>query len=258
LPTELGALIWTLIWGSDERFRHNLGMAKAFGFGQVKLEIVDSDIRANQIPEKKIALDDKYYMNLFRKLMGEEYAAEKQRNNTQNMSGEWDNSEQVRLLKTMANPEYTRAKKENLKHLQLEDSQRKNQFVVAKQEGLVLPEYGLNSNRDQQLFPRTTRKRPIPKPTQISQSAESNPVNQWIETTLDELRKQKRLPATNPLCSKAIAEKWQLIKDLAFKKAVCEEISQRWTNMIPDDDVDWWQVPPSNAMKRIKKIYEQG
>ncbi len=258
-PKELGALIWTLKWGSDDRLRHNLGMAKAFGFGQIKLEIIDSDIRSNQALEQTHSFND--YMNLFKKHMETEYAAAKQKNNTANLPGKWGDSEQIRLLKAMSYPEHPRATKETLKHQQLEDSQRKNQFVVAKQEGLVLPEYGRYSNRDALLFPRKTRKPPIPKPSQTSPSAtttEVNTVNQWIETTLNELRKQKRLPATNPLCSKANAEKWQLIKDVAFKKAVREEISQRWTNLVQDDDVDWWKVPPSNAMKRIKKMYEQG
>jgi len=258
-PNELGALIWAVKWGNDDRLRHNLGMAKAFGFGQVKLEIVNSDIRSNQAPEENIAFDEKYYMRLFRELMEIEYAAEKQRNNTQNLPGKWGDSEQIRLLKAMSYPEHPRATKETLKHLQLEDSQRKNQFVVAKQDGWVLPEYGRYANRDALLFPRKTRKSQFPKPSQISPSAtteELNTVNQWIEDTLSELRKQKRLPPTNPLCCKAIAEKWQRIEDVALKNEVREEISHRWTNIVQDDDVDWWKVPPSAAMKRVKKMYE--
>jgi len=259
-PNELGALIWTLKWGNDDRLRHNLGMAKAFGFGQVKLEIVGSDIRSNQAPGENLAFDEKYYTSLFRELMEEEYAAKKQLNNTQSQPGKWGDSEQIRLLKAMSYPEHPRATKETLKHLQLEDSQRKNQFVVAKQNGLVLPEYGKYANRDALLFPRKIRKLPLPKPSQTSPSAttEVNTVNQWIEVTLNELKKQKRLPATNSLCSKAVAEKWQLIEDVAFKNEVREEISHRWTNAIADEAVDWWKVPPSAAMKRIKKIYEQG
>lgn len=261
LPEELGALIWTLKWGNDDKLRHNLGMAKSFGFGQVKLEIVGSDIRPNQAPEPILSFSD--YMNQFEQCMEAEYAAEKQRNNTANLPGKWSDSDQIKLLKAMSYPEHPRATQETLKHLQLEDSQRQNQFVVAKQNGWVLPEYGPYSNRDQQLFPRTIRQSPFPKPSQTSQPTEANTdvntVNQWIETTLNDLKERGRLPATlNPLCSKALAEQWQKITEVAFKNQVRDEISSRWTNMMPDEDVDWWQVPPTTAMKRIKKIYEQG
>ncbi len=259
-PTELGALIWTLQWGNDDRLRYNLGMAKAFGFGQVQLEIVDSDIRSNKELGTIIKLDEEQYISSFKKLMEEAYAAEKQCNNTQNLSGKWGDSEQIRLLKAMSYPEHPRATKDTLKHLQLEDSQRKNQFVIAKQNGLVLPEYEQYSNRDMFLFPRKiiTRKLPLLQPTPASETIEVDAVNKWIEATVDELRKQKRLPAINFLCSKVIAEKWQLIDDIAFKYEVRDEIRRCWTNMIADDDVDWWKVPPSAAMKRVKKIYEQG
>ncbi len=259
LPKELGALLWTLKWGNDDRLRHNLGMAKGFGFGQVKLEIVGSDIRSNQAPDKKIVFNDEEYIKLFRTLMDEGYTAEKQRNNTQNMRGKWGDSEQIRLLKAMSYPEYNHANKETLKHLQLEDNQRKNQFVVAKQKGWVLPEYGGYFNRDTVLFPRKARKTLSPKPSESpAKTTETNTINEWIETTLSELKKQKRLPATiNPICCKALAEKWQTITEAEFKNEVREEISRRWTNIIPDEDIDWWKVPPSNAMKRIKKIYKQ-
>lgn len=260
LPKELGALIWALKWGNDERLRHNLGMAKGFGFGQVKLEIVDSDIRSNQAPEKKIAFNDKEYIKLFKTLMEKEYADEKQ----ENMQGNWGDSEQIRLLKAMSYPEHKYAKKETLKHLQLEDSQRKNQFVVAKQKGWVLPEYGPYSNRDADMFPRKPRKiikissQKPPETPSSAKTTEANTVNDWIETTLNQLKKEKRLPATlDPICCKALAEKWQTITETSFKNEVREEISRRWTNLIPDEEVDWWKVPPSNGMKKIKKIYEQ-
>lgn len=255
LPKELGALIWTLKWGNDDRLRHNLGMAKAFGFGKVKLEIVGSDIRSNQAPDKNIAIDEKYYIGLFRELMEAKYAAEKK----QNIQGKWGDSEQITLLKAMSYPEHSRAKKETLKYLQLEDSQRKNQFVVAKQNGWVLPEYGRYSNRDTVLFPRKSRKTLSPKPSESpAKTTETNTINEWIETTLSDLKKQKRLPATiDPICCKALAEKWQTITEAEFKNEVREEINRRWTNIMPDEDIDWWKVPPNNSMKRIKKIYEQ-
>ncbi|MDM8559771.1 TIGR03986 family CRISPR-associated RAMP protein [Candidatus Parabeggiatoa sp. HSG14] len=252
LPQELGALIWALRWGGDERLSHGLGMAKSFGFGQVKLEIVDNDIRNNQNPKK--TFDERHYISLFKNLMEENYAANKQ----QNMLGKWGDSEQIRLLKAMAYPEHALAKKDTLKHLQLEDNQRKNQFVIAKQNGWVLPEYGRYSNRDADLFPRKQRRqRPKLKPKTSAEAI--NNANQWIETTLNDLKNKGQLPSNvDAICTKALAEKWKTIEDAALKKEVLEEISQRWTNLIPDEEVDWWKIPPSKGMKRIKKIYDQG
>ncbi len=262
LPTELGALIWTLIWGNDERFRHNLGMGKAFGFGQVNIKIIDSDIRHNQAPEQKIVFDEAYYMNLFKKRMETEYAKAKQ----SNIKGNWINSEQLIQLKTMAAPQHSKATKANLKHMeleeQLENGKKINQFVKAKQNGWILPRYS-SSEQDTKLFPRTprkSRKKQIIAETPSEQPVQIDTAEQWIETTIQQLYEEKRIHANQntPICSKPLAEKWRMIEDVAFKQKVREEISSRWTNSIADADIDWWKVPPSAAMRRVKKIYEQG
>jgi CRISPR-associated protein (TIGR03986 family) len=264
LPTELGALIWTLTWGSDKRLRHNLGMGKSFGFGQLSIKIIGSDIR--QAPEQTIAFDEKHYISLFRKLMEAEYAKAKQ----SNAQGKWGDSEQIRQLKAMAYPEHPQATSDNLKHMaleeQLEDGKKRNQFVKAKQNGWVLHEYS-RYGRDSIFFPRNPRKpRQKPKPPadeHVSEQqipTEIDRTQQWIETTIQKLYEEKRIPVnqTDPICCKPLAEKWQRIEDAAFKQKVREEISRRWTNAVEDENVDWWQVPPSAAMRRVKKIYEQG
>ena len=44
---ELGALLWTLDFGSKFECRHGLGIGRPFGFGQVALSITGSKLRAN-------------------------------------------------------------------------------------------------------------------------------------------------------------------------------------------------------------------
>jgi len=262
LPTELGALIWTLTWGSDDKFRHNLGMGKSFGFGQISIKIVGSDIRHHQAPEQTVAFDEKHYMSLFRKLMETEYAKAKQ----SNVQGKWGDSEQIRQLKAMAYPEHLQATGDNLKHMaleeQLENGKKRNQFVKAKQNGWVLPGYS-RYGRDSIFFPRNPRryKPKAPEPDSEQQiPIEIDRAQQWIESTIQKLYEEKRIPVnqTDPICCQPLAEKWQTIEDAAFKQEVRDEISRRWTNAVADEEVDWWAVPFNAKMKRVKNIYEQG
>jgi CRISPR-associated protein (TIGR03986 family) len=155
LPKELGALIWALTWGGDEELCHSLGMGKPFGFGQVSIEIVGSDIRSNQAPEQKIAFDQAKYIELFEKLMADKYT-KAQAQNSLNIN--WEKSDQIKQLKAMANPELLSEEtaRSTLKHMSLE----RGEFVDAKQGGKVLPEYGgFRRYYDARLFPRTPRKK---------------------------------------------------------------------------------------------------
>jgi len=104
LPAELGALIWTVTWGNDDRLRHSLGMGKPLGFGQVQFKITDSDIRSLEAPDTPIAFDEKEYVSLFRQLMQKEYT-QAQAKQAQ-VEGKWGDSEQLRQLKAMAYPEH--------------------------------------------------------------------------------------------------------------------------------------------------------
>ncbi len=260
LPAELGALIWTMTWGNDDKFRHSLGMGKPFGFGQVQIKITSSDIRSIKAPDTPIAFDEKQYVSWFRQLMEKEYTQAKQAQ----IDGKWGDSEQIRQLKAMADPKHRDATAEKLKYLKLEDDKGQNEFVKAKQQGWVLPEYGYKRyfQRDQLLFPRKARKpkpKPIEKTVLAAAPIENNldGANQWLEAAIREL--QSQLPPTSEaLFSKPLAQKWQNIENADLKNLVRTEISQGWTNHIPDQDVDWWKVPPSKPMARIKKIYLQG
>jgi tagatose-1,6-bisphosphate aldolase non-catalytic subunit AgaZ/GatZ len=67
---------------------------------------------------------------------------------------------------------------------------------------------------------------------------------------------QERIP--EPIFSKQLAQQWQTIEEENLKNQIREKISQRWTNEIADEDVDWWEAPPRKSMKIAKRIYEQG
>jgi len=152
LPEELGALIWTLTWGGYEALCHSLGMGKPFGFGQVSIQIVDNDIRSNQAPEQKIAFDETAYIKLFKTLMTDEYTKAQARNS---LAIRWEDSAQMKQLNAMAEPNHPQATAENLKYMSFE----KGEFVDAKKDGKVLPEYGgFKRYYDAQLFLRPPRK----------------------------------------------------------------------------------------------------
>lgn len=265
LPKELGALIWTLTWGNNDKFSHSLGMGKSFGFGQVSIKIIGSDIRSPK--QEKIKFDEKHYIELFKTLMETEYV--KAQNNTQ---AKWEDSEQIKQLTAMADPEHSQTTANDLKHMeleeQLENGRKRNQFVKAKQNGWVLHEYSCYGD-DAKLFPRTPIKqhnKPKPATPELDSeqevSTEIDQVQQWIETSIQTLKKEKRIATTtnksDSICSKALAEKWQTIDDEAFKREVRDEISRHWTNMSEYENVDYWKVPPTASMKRIRKIYDKG
>lgn len=50
---EIGALVWALEWGGRQNLRHLIGMAKAFGYGQVTIAITGGEIRPNRFVHGK-------------------------------------------------------------------------------------------------------------------------------------------------------------------------------------------------------------
>lgn len=46
-PWELGALLWAMDFGGDPEARHGLGMAKPYGYGRVRLELVQATLERN-------------------------------------------------------------------------------------------------------------------------------------------------------------------------------------------------------------------
>ena len=46
-PVELGALLWSIDFGNNRTLRHNIGMGKPYGLGQISLEIKNAKLRFN-------------------------------------------------------------------------------------------------------------------------------------------------------------------------------------------------------------------
>jgi len=135
-PVELGALLWALTWGGNATLHHNLGMGKPFGFGQVHVEIdhAQSSLIPNDPTQPQTALSADQQTHLIGQF----------RNQMNATVPGWEASPQLRNLLAMANP--TAAGKLldgfELRHMSLKNGQD-NEFVKAKQLGLVLADYAV-------------------------------------------------------------------------------------------------------------------
>lgn len=59
-PVELGALLWSIDFGNDHTLRHNVGMGKPYGLGQISLEIKSAKLRFNcprDVPTNELILE---------------------------------------------------------------------------------------------------------------------------------------------------------------------------------------------------------
>ena len=91
-PVELGALIWAITLGRNPHLRHSLGHSKAYGYGQMKAEILSANlISAKGINIENADMDS--YVDDFEKYMNETTATD------------WRESESIQSLLNMANPE---------------------------------------------------------------------------------------------------------------------------------------------------------
>lgn len=98
-PVELGALIWTLTWGGDTTLCHRLGMAKPFGFGQVKITPDESQSKLFNTKREVIHKSTTDYRAIFvNHMKAIEYLPGIQ-------FGGWETCEQLSHLKAMAEPE---------------------------------------------------------------------------------------------------------------------------------------------------------
>jgi CRISPR-associated protein (TIGR03986 family) len=96
LPMELGALIWAITWGGKDNLRHSLGMGKPYGFGSVKLEIVSADLTwCNRVRSDRPSYAE--CQKSFIDTMDVWYKTKAER-------GRWSESDQIRALRMMANP----------------------------------------------------------------------------------------------------------------------------------------------------------
>jgi hypothetical protein len=144
-PAELGALLWALTWGANTTLRHSLGMGKPFGFGQVGIDIdlQRSRLIPNDPAQPEAPLSAETQAQFIQQFCAQMRAA---------IPG-WETSAQLRNLLAMADPAAAQKWKEGgreLRHMRLDAASTAkgaassgNQFVQAKQNGLVLADYGV-------------------------------------------------------------------------------------------------------------------
>jgi len=129
LPEELGALLWALTWGGNNRYRHAIGMGKPFGMGQTRVAIKACEITPNKPGAATPSQTDCI----------ERFVAHMKASHAKHPTPTpWETSPQIRSLLAMADPEIGRRQSQALKHMSLDGH---NQFASAKKDGLVLAAY---------------------------------------------------------------------------------------------------------------------
>ena len=127
-PVELGALLWALDLGGAPGAEHMIGMARSLGFGRARLRVTRADLRAND----GATLDGEFCAHAVQQF---QRWAEEQAANAR-VPGGWQSSAQIALLVACATP--LPAGSTDGQHLSLDHPSDRNQFTLAKQQGMAL------------------------------------------------------------------------------------------------------------------------
>lgn len=129
-PMELGALLSALTFhGNEEKCFHQIGMAKPYGYGKVKLHIDNMHLKSVGRDNDDTLLDINGYIAAFEKYMNEALGSIRS----------WINYPQVIELMTVA--AYDVPNENNFEYMVLDMDKRCNEFVEAKKEHLYLQQY---------------------------------------------------------------------------------------------------------------------
>lgn len=128
LPQELGAIIWALTFGGKNNLHHSVGMAKPYGFGEISAVLKSAQIIKNDDLENK---EISYSNDAFAKFR-QDFVDEMIR-----FLPNWENSEQLKELFKMADPEFGAKSVARLVHMTLAP----NEFTSNKKEKNFLPDY---------------------------------------------------------------------------------------------------------------------
>ncbi len=112
-PEEIGSILSALTFHGCEKCRHSIGLAKAFGYGKIRVEV--------QMRSKE------HYLKAFELMMNSEIE-------------EWNGSEQIRELLTMATVQNNRDNSE-LRYMRLDPARHIDEFRKAKKERDYLKYY---------------------------------------------------------------------------------------------------------------------
>lgn len=254
-PAELGALIWGLTWGGNSELRHNLGMGRSFGLGQVSIEIKAEHLRSTN-PQVTVP-DRESCLKAFVKMMEKAWLEATQG------KGSWAESEQLTQLLAMANPQNAPGEVEELAYLPTPKA-----FQDEKKEGWVLPPYHKYEGlKDYKLFPRLTKdereleklrqeekQRKLRQEVEEKKAAEARAqkFSSEIEVELDEALSN----APNQSEKEKIAAEWITKMEQHDRK----EEQLKLANMLKEfyDKIGKWKKPNKKKQKpkvdRIKKV----
>lgn len=117
-PEELGALLWVIDFGKDEKARHMIGMARPLGFGRARMSVADSKV----VDMAGHTADLDACRKAFETYMGQKVPG-------------WATSPQILELRELAHP----VPPAQARYQRLDPGQRVNEFVDAKKAGQALP-----------------------------------------------------------------------------------------------------------------------
>lgn len=233
-PTELGALVWALEFGGEQKLVHSLGMGKPYGYGQVICRIRESklhDVNAESVNPQ---------------VMMEAFEAEMERwaeDHPASMPDGWLNSDRMRCFRAMCNPdcaqEWETQTETRLVYLTTDQpglfgNQMTSAHQKIKGEKLVLPRY-LRA-----------------KPALSSDLAEDPAADQWLAEKVREIKAANNIPSEDEVWrGKNLAETISAIEDAERQRAVAQRVEAFWMMK------KWWANPPSKKMKQARSIYRQ-
>ncbi len=253
-PEELGALLWAMTWGGDDGLRHGLGMGKPFGFGQVRLRL---DPQASYLlpndPEKPArALDEAEVHTLMAAFEAHMEAAAKHHGRT------WKDSPPMRNLLAMADPESADNLPRGmaLRHMCLDPKNRRNEFVWAKQRGLVLADYAEASEwptEATQARWRSEQARLRSKTvSSTAREVEGGGWHPWLKEQLKHVLDSSKANDMDELMRhKKLFQAWKELDDPELKKTIFEIIQNYW------EEKGWWDEPPSKTARQLKEKYQR-
>ncbi|MBI4664150.1 MAG: hypothetical protein HY735_35590 [Verrucomicrobia bacterium] len=135
LPVELGALVWVLEWGGDERGRkcwHNLGLAKPYGFGCVRCTVIRNNVF--HLADRNAAVDLAACRAKFEQCM-DHFTGEV-------FGKKWSDTPQLRTLLDMADPTLPLPGSMEARYPRYSNDENKNEFQRYAQGQYALLPYG--------------------------------------------------------------------------------------------------------------------
>jgi hypothetical protein len=242
---ELGSVLWAMTFGDangHSPFRHSLGRGKPFGMGVMRLSMGELNLRPNdaasELPKIAEKVDAQHFILKFTAHMNKAFSG------TDNKSN-WESSEQINLLKLMANIEAG----EKLQDV-LDYPGDFKAYATIKKSGRVLPDY-------QQLLENPS----IGKPPEnlANKSDQRSPKlteyhlkHHWLTQEVERIASKDRAPKIDVLKGQTLAKCWS-DEDTDIKAQVLAEIKQHWIQIFGE-----WKRPGKGSARKAFDIYTAG